>query len=288
MQEHPSDMIAEKTTTPHMKLGEILEDYNEDVDRRLPEWARRSNPIVRRHLGRYWKTLLPEPAFLLKVILVEAVIIALTLPFPVLIDLTLPAITASILLFPVALYGYAYLLLAVGSNAATSIVIETQNDTVTLLRTIPTPLTQILASKVAAALWRQVENLTILIMAISVMGLPLIISHYATIYPLVEYPIVSRVAMILSVVISLIRLILEPFMIGAIGMMAGATLPTRSSAVITTVLIGIFYFLAINMARLVPMPWPLHYIIDFVLPVVLPVLITWVGFRTTEYLLARN
>jgi hypothetical protein len=281
-------MIAEKTTSTHLKLGEILEDYNEDVDRRMPEWARRSNPIVRRHLGRYWKTLLPEPAFLLKVILIESAIIALTLPFPVLIDLTLPAITASILLFPVALYGYGYLLLAVGSGAATSIVIETRNDTITLLRMIPIPLTQILASKVAAALWRQVENLTILIVAAAIMSLPIIISHYATIYPLAEYPIISRVAMILSIVISVVRLVLEPFMIGAIGLLAGATLPTRTSAVIITAFISVFYFLALNLARLVPMDWPLHFAIDFVLPVALPVIITWVGFRATEFLLAQG
>jgi len=94
--------------------------------------------------------------------------------------------------------------------------------------------------------------------------------------------------MILSVAISVARLILEPFMIGAIGLLAGATMPTRTSAVIITAFIGILYFLALNLARLVPMDWPLHFVIDFVLPVVLPVIITWVGFRATEYLLAQG
>ncbi|MCB9452160.1 MAG: hypothetical protein H6672_12025 [Anaerolineaceae bacterium] len=281
-------MIAEKSPPTNLKIKRLLENYSEDVDRRLPDWARRSNPIIQRHLGRYWKTLLPEPIFLLKVILVEVAFIILTLPFPFLFDLTLPAITASILLFPVAMYSYARLLLAVGSSAATSIVIETRNDTITLLRTIPVPLTNILASKVSASIWRQVEDLAILIIAATVLGLPLIISHYATAFPLSDYPAISRIAMILGTVVAMIRLILEPFMIGAIGLMMGAALPVRSSAVISTALVGFFYFLMLNMLRMLPLTWPMRYIVDFFLPVVLPLLITWVGFRVTEYLLTRD
>ncbi|MBZ0278548.1 MAG: hypothetical protein K8I60_20540 [Anaerolineae bacterium] len=281
-------MIAERPTPADLKLGRIIEDYREDIDRRLPDWARRSNPIVRRHLGRYWKTILPEPAFLMKAIVIQVGLILLTFPLPFMFDLTLPAITASILLFPVALYGYAHILIGIGSAATTSIVAETRNDTITLLRTIPIPLTRILASKVAAALWRQVENLTLLLMASAILSLPMVVSHYATVLPLSEYPYISRLAMMLSLTISLVRLILEPFMVGAIGILIGAVLPNRSTAVILTTFLGALYFVAINMVRLAPLSWPLRYLVDFILPVVLPLVVIWLSFRITQYLLTRD
>jgi hypothetical protein len=56
-----------KTTTPptsglllfHGLTRDDAPDRFWELDRRLPRWARRSNPIVRRHLGGFWKASLP-------------------------------------------------------------------------------------------------------------------------------------------------------------------------------------------------------------------------------------
>ncbi len=64
-------------------------------------WARRSNPIIRRQLGAHWKTILPEVGFLKKMFLIQAALIGVSLFWPIIFDLALPAITASPLLPPV-------------------------------------------------------------------------------------------------------------------------------------------------------------------------------------------
>lgn len=259
-----------------------------ELDQRLPLWARRSNPIIRRQLGMYWKTILPEVDVLVKLITVQIGLVALSLPWPFLFDLALPTITAALLLFPIALYLYGHILLGIGSAAALSVVDELRKGTFDLVRATPISLTSILGSKIAASIWRQVENLSLLMTAVAMLSMPLLISLYATAYPLQTYPLLSRVAMALGLVVSLLRLALEPFMIAAIGQAAGAAFPVRSTAVITTAFLGAFYFLLINLARLIPLAWPLRFIIEFVLPVVLPLLLTWASLRLTERLLTRN
>lgn len=259
-----------------------------ELDQRLPTWARRSNPIIRRQLGMYWKTILPEADVLVKLVLVQIALVALSLPWPFLFDLALPTITAALLLFPIALYLYAHILLAIGTAAALSVVDELRKETFDLVRATPISLPSILGSKIAASIWRQVENLSLLMTAVALLSMPLLISQYATQYPLDTHPLLARAAMALGLVVALVRLALEPFMIAALGQVAGATFPTRTTAIITTGFLGVFYFLLVNLARLIPLPWPLHFIVEFVLPVVLPLVITWAALRLTERLITRR
>lgn len=259
-----------------------------ELDQRLPAWARRSNPIIRRQLGMYWKTILPEVGMLVKLVLVQVALVALSLLLPFLFDLALPTITAALLLFPIALYLYGHILFGIGVGAALSVVDEVRKDTFDLVRATPMSLQSILASKMAASIWRQLENLGLLMIAVAVLSMPLLISLYATQYPIDVHPLLSRVAMALGLVVSLLRLALEPFMIAAIGQSAGAAFPVRSTAVITTAFLGGSYFLLLNLLRLVPMAWPLHFVVEFVLPVALPLLLTWGAMRLTERLLTRN
>ncbi|NWG16026.1 MAG: hypothetical protein HXY41_05265 [Chloroflexi bacterium] len=259
-----------------------------ELDSRLPHWARRSNPIIRRQLGMYWKTILPEIGGLAKIVVVQVGLVLLTLPWPFLFDLALPTITAALLLFPIALFLYGQILAAIGFNATLSIVDELRNGTFDLVRATPLRLESILASKIAAAIWRQVENLSLLILSVSLLSMPLLISQYATIFPLDEYPYLSRAAMILGLVVSLIRLVIEPFMMGAVGLLAGAAFPLRSTAIITTGFLGAFYFFLLNLARLAPMSWLLRFGLDFVLPVALPLVITWLAMRVTQSLITCN
>ncbi|MBI5671060.1 MAG: hypothetical protein HZC41_23950 [Chloroflexi bacterium] len=262
--------------------------HSPELDQRLPAWARRTNPIIRRQLGMYWKTILPEVSVLVKLVIVQVGLVALSLLWPFLFDLALPTITAALLLFPIALYLYGHILFAIGTAAALSIVDELRKSTFDLVRATPISLQSILASKMAASIWRQLENLGLLMIAVAVLSMPLLISLYATLYPLDDYPLLARVAMALGLIVSLLRLALEPFMIAAIGQAAGAAFPVRSTAVITTAFLGVSYFVLLNLMRLIPMTWPLHFVVEFVLPVVLPLLLTWGAMRLTERMLTRN
>lgn len=274
---------------PDINCLQLPEKYRSfDPDQRLPGWARRSNPIVRRQLGMYWKTILPETDVLARLIGIQIILIVLTIPLPFLFDLALPTITAALLLMPIALYVHASLLFAIGAAAAMSVVDDVRGGTLDLVRSTPLSLISILGSKLAAAIWRQVENLSLLMIAVAVLSLPLLISQYAVLLPLDEYPLISRLAMILGLVVSVARLALEPPMIGAIGLMAGAGLPTRPAAVITTAFLGAAYFLLLNLARLIPMAWPLRFIVEFALPLALPALITYGALRLAHHLLTRD
>lgn len=268
-------------TSPDVRIIKEIEYRPIEVDKRLPPWARRTNPIIRRQLGMYWKTILPEVGFLVKAFIVQAILIALTIPLPFLFDIALPTITASVILFPFALYIYARLIVSIGTEAAAAMTAELHNDTLTLLRVTPMPLETILASKIAASIWRQVENLGLLIVAASLFSMPLLISLYASLWPLEEYPVLGRVGMVIGLAVALMRLALEPFLIGAIGIMAGAALRVRASAVVTTLLLTFFYFLLINLPRLIPMAWPVRFVVEFVLPVALPALLIWLCLKYT-------
>ena len=275
-------------TSPDVRIVTAIERKPIELDKRLPPWARRSNPIIRRHLGMYWKTILPDAMFLVKIVLIQAGLIAATLPIPFLFDLALPTITASILLLPVAIYMYIQVLFAIGYATSVNVADEVRNDTFTLLRVTPIDLQTILASKIAAAIWRQVENLGLLIIAAALFSMPILISQYASIWPLDDYPILSRLGMVLGLVVSLLRLVLEPFMIGALGVMAGAALRVRASAVVATGLIAFFYFISLNLMRFLKIPWPLQFIVEFVLPVALPLLIIWGSLKLADRFITRG
>lgn len=259
-----------------------------DIDTGLPYWARRSNPIVRRELGMAWRTMLPEVGFLRQAFIIQSILVALTLPFPFLIELALPTVTAAIILLPFAFVVYARILVIVSSAGARSMTNELQNDTLNVLRTTPYALWEIIASKAAAAMWRQIEDLGLLMLGVALLSTPLLISYYGTMWPLDQNPVLSRVAIILGLGVSIIRMLLEPFMVGMIGILMGTALRTRSAGTSGTLIVGIFYFLCLNLVRLVRMSWPLRFVVDFVLPLALPVLIMGLVIWLTSYLIERE
>ncbi len=271
-----------------LRLARFIERSGEDSDRHLPAWARRSNPIIRRELGSYWRTILPETTFLKKAFLAQAIYIFLSLPFPFLIDFALPAITAAILLFPVALVMYAQILVLLAVSASRAVSTEYENGTLTLLRATPYPMSEIIGSKVASALWRQVEDLSLLLTAAALMSLPLLISQVASRWPLTSEPLLSRGAMILGLAVSILRLVLEPLMVCMVGALMGAALRGRSQAMLSTLAVMAFYFLLLNLAQHLPLSTPLQLVADVVLPLALPLLITWGAFTATRRLLLRE
>ncbi|PJF25046.1 MAG: hypothetical protein CUN53_14755, partial [Phototrophicales bacterium] len=51
---------ARRAPAEETAIVRLIVTRQESMDRGLPEWARRSNPVVRRHLGAYWKTIVPD------------------------------------------------------------------------------------------------------------------------------------------------------------------------------------------------------------------------------------
>ncbi len=274
-------------TSSDLRLTRIIQSSRVEIDNQLPVWARRSNPIIRRQLGPAWKTILPELRFLKRAVLVQVFLVILSLQWPFIFDLALPAITASILLFPFAVIMYGHALLSIGVAACDAMTDEYQNDTLNLLRVTPMKLETILASKIAASIWRQVEDLGLLLTAAAILSMPLLISQYATIWPLADNALLARTAMVLGLVTSLIRMVLEPFMIGAVGIMMGVALRKRASAVLGMITFGFFYFLFLNGLRMVPLAWPLRFVAEFALPLLMPTLTIWGALRLSRWIITR-
>lgn len=275
-------------TSADIRIGRFIKVTQVELDSHLPRWARRSNPIIRQHLGMYWKTFLPELTFLRRAFVVQAVFVLLSLPLPGLVELALPAITASVLLFPFAIFLYGHILYLIGTSAARAITDELEKGRFHLLRVTPFPLESIIASKIAASIWRQVEDLGLLLTAAVLLSMPLLISQYATLWPLREYPVLSRLAIVLGLAVSMLRLALEPFMIGALGMMLGAALRNRAAGVITTVVLTGFYFILLNLLRYLQMDTAMRFFVEFALPLILPVLIIAGSFQASRYFLNRE
>jgi len=266
----------------------LLDESKHNLDRRLPVWARRTNPIVRRHLGVYWKAILPETEPMLRLLLFQLALLLLSFALPFILDFAMPFIIVSIFLLPVTIYYYGLLLWRVGKECSLLMIDERESNTLALLLTTPLPISHIIFSKVAAGFWRRVEDFGVLAMAAVFLSLPVIIMHYAAQWPIDEYPVFARVGMMLGLIVSLLRLILEPLMIGAMGVMIGAGAPDRISAVVGISALSFFYFALINLPRLLPMSLPLWIVIEIVLPIVLPLIFIWLSYLLARHLLRRD
>src|SRR5690606_3350013 len=217
-------------------------DFTPSVDRHLPAWARRSNPVVRRHLGIHWKVLPLEVDLLTRLLLIQLAVIAISIPVPILLPLLFTMLPVSLVLLPFVLAAYARLLLQVGSFTVRMIVDEQNNNTLALLRTTPMSLRHILYSKAAAGVWRTVEDLGLIIMGAALLTLPVIGLQYAAYWPLDEVNVISRVALALGLLTSVARLFVEPVMIASFAIVVGTIVPSRTPALLSLAGLGFFYF----------------------------------------------
>jgi len=263
-------------------------DFTPSVDRHLPAWARRSNPVVRRHLGIHWKVLPLEVDLLTRLLLIQLAVIAISIPVPILLPLLFTMLPVSLVLLPFVLAAYARLLLQVGSFTVRMIVDEQNNNTLALLRTTPMSLRHILYSKAAAGVWRTVEDLGLIIMGAALLTLPVIGLQYAAYWPLDEVNVISRVALALGLLTSVARLFVEPVMIASFAIVVGTIVPSRTPALLSLAGLGFFYFLLINLPRALMMPPELRMLLEFVLPIVLPLVLSMVAFRLAETVLRRD
>ncbi len=259
-----------------------------ELDRRFPQWVRRSNPIVRRHSRGFLKVELPEIPTLARLLAVQIALVIWSIWFPAILEYVAIVGLIAFLVLPFALLIYGQALFFIAMTAAASILDERQNYALEVLRVTPFSLRFILLSKIAASLWQQASKLGLIIAAAALFSLPPSILQHITIWPPASEQLVARLMIIAGLIVPVIRIILEPLMIGAVGILAGSIWRTRASAGVWALTLGISYFGLINFARLIQLSWPLRFLVEMVLPLVLPLLITWGALRLAGYMLDRD
>lgn len=280
--------MAQRALVDQAVVRMIIPSKPTEMDQQLPEWARRSNPIVRRQLGVYWKTLLPDFSVIVRLFALQAVFIAASYVFPGLFTILMPSVTVSLVMLPGAAIIYAQSLITIAVTNAVSLVDERRKNTLPLMLIIPRPLTEVLYSRIAAAVWRQIENLGLIWLAVVLFSMPVFIIQYDVLFSMDDNPILMRVALILALASSLLRVFLEPIMVGAVSTLLGAVTWARVPAVVGTILLMGAYFLALNLLRLLPFDPALRLFVDVLLPLVAPVVVTVIALRLTAWALRRD
>lgn len=233
---------------PDLMVDEIDVDNRPPMER-LPYWARATNPIVRRHLGLYWRTLPPEVEPILYITGGWILLLLIGIIAPFVTDLATTVIVVSVLVIPIAVGFYLYALATIAANSAAVMSDEIRNKTMHLLMATPMTVDQIFLGKAAAAIWRRMDDLIIIVQAAAIFGPPLIIMHYAGIFTLREGGAVTYLLVIAFSIVSLLRLVIEPIMFGIVGVTIGAFVPFRSTAMTAAVAMVGFYFLLMVMLQ---------------------------------------
>ncbi|MBN1965180.1 MAG: hypothetical protein JW910_11075 [Anaerolineae bacterium] len=274
--------------SPFPFVVEAIPGTTYELDRRLPRWARRSHPIVRRHLGGFWKAQLPDTSTLIRAFLIQSALILFTILAPDLLEIAALAGIVSFVALPPLAVVYAQALYGIGSEAASSVIDEQEHQALDVLRTTPYPLRTILLSKIAASVWRQADRIDAVLLTTATLSLPPIILECASLYPPDDYPGVLQVLVIFTLGASMLRLIIEPVMAGAIGTVTGALGTFRISAALLAALTVSTYFVLVNLPRLLPLPPVWRLLVEAVLPLVLPVVITLVALPLAQRALIRD
>lgn len=243
-----------------------------EIDATLPPWARRTNPIIRRELGQFWKRLLPDFPLLTRLIAVQVGLLLL-LPASVIMTLTLPIAMLAVVIVPALLFMYARLLAIIVIRTATVIIQDRERHMLDLLRVSPLPLTHITWGKVAAALWHRIEELDIVLIGTVIFGLPLVvIAHMGSEVTNVGYQLPQRLLAVLVLTGLPLRLLLEPIFFASVALLAGLMLPTRTVAITTTLAGMVFYYALVTIPVFANVPWAGRLLIDVIVPLMVPAL----------------
>ncbi len=258
------------------------------MDRRLPLWARRTNPVIRRHLGGHWRALPLETDLLLRIVSIQLVFIAASLLIPGLFVLMFMVLPVSLVLLPFLFMMYVRMAANIGRFTAEMIVSEHASGSFELLRVTPISLRHILYSKAAAGVWRYVEDFGLIIVGGALLSLPVLSLVYAPFWTL-EYDMLgSRLLVAAALLTSVLRLVLEPIMVASVAVLVGISVPWRAPALMSLLAMGFFYILLMNLPRLLPLSLEMHFVVDCVLPLAVPLLVIFGAFRLSEHLLRRD
>ncbi len=258
------------------------------LDRRLPGWARRSNPIVRRHLGGFWKASLPALDELGWLLIGQLLFLLPALFWQAFLELISLAGLLSMFVLPIGLVYYVRAVVGITRSAAGSIISERQTQMLDLLRATPYPLRMILLSKAAAAVWRQMDNLSLLVFITAGLSLPPIVIQQATLYPPDKQTPIPQIMAAAGLLASVLRVCLEPLMAASVALVAGALADFEISATTWASLSMLAYAVLINLPRLLPMSWPVRLVVESILPVILPIVFTGLALHIAQRLLQRD
>lgn len=240
--------MAVKTQAALVKENQRFTEFA-DVQERLPYWARSSNPIVRRHLGLYWRTVPPEFQPFISIYAVWVVVMLAGMLVPALFSFTMISFLASIMVMPFALLTYGHVLLTIGVDSARTMQQEFSNETFELLQATPMSLSQIFLGKVAAAIWRRMDDLVMVAQLTLAFVPPILFYFYAQIWPTEEYGfVITPFVTLIATLVVLFRLFAEPLMIGVLSIFIGIVVPGKGRAVSAAVVLGVFYFLLLPSA----------------------------------------
>ena len=243
-----------------------------DIDSTLPIWAQRRNPIILRMLGAHWRVFFPQARPLLKLYLFQIPIVLLTIKFSWMYIVILTFLLPSMVALPYAFYLYLQTIGRTIVYATAGMAEEYENDTLRVLRTTPFTTREIVLSKIAAAVWRQADEIDQLLFYAASLSMPVIMAWYLASWPPEDVQGVNQIMTVFTFASSIIRIPLEVFMIGAVGTLMGTLIRLRSTAFLSTAVLVFFYFLLLNLLRLVDMTWPMQLFVDAFLPIILPII----------------
>lgn len=256
---------------------------------RVPYWARSTNPIVRRHLGLNWRTFAPEITPFLRGIGLWGLIFLIGAFIPAVETTTAILFISSIVILPVVGFLYLHILGSIAVTTADAMQAELRNNTLSLLRTTPMSLEQIFLGKIAVSMWKRMEDLVLVAQAVLFFIPPVMLTIYANYWTLPEYPVMGRAMIVIGLIVFLLRILIEPMLIGTLAVVIGVVVPNRNTAITTTLAITTFYFVVSFMFSRLPfirgeilpdhtvIPPNLNWVfaVDFILPIVVPLLLSW-------------
>lgn len=294
-------MVANSRPTNIKGKAAYFTEYP-DTQQRLPYWARSTNPIVRRHLGLYWRTVPPEVEPFVWIFGTWAVIIGAGILIQPLYSITMISYLASIMIIPFAMLLYGHVLVNVAIDSARSMQQEFSNNTFELLQATPMSLPQIFMGKVAAAMWRRMDDVVMIAQLTLAFTPPIAFTIYSTLYPFDgSAPLLAPIITLIATLVAMLRIFIEPLMIGVLSVFIGVVVPGRGRAISSAVVLGGFYFLLINLlSRLpavrgymtpegaVPPNTTLVILTDLVVPVLIPLIVIFTTLKLAEILLAQD
>jgi hypothetical protein len=262
-----------ESVTPPRARGRTITQRDVMIDQNLPRWARRSNPVIRRELGEFWKYLLPNVRLVAKLLGLQAILLLL-MPLVLLMNITLPVAVVSVLVVPAAVLLYGRTLLNVIHSTAAAIVDATNNHTLDLLRVSLLPLHYIILGKIAAGLWRRMEDLDLILTGLLFVGMPVVTAYYLAPLSPDEITLTARTLATLVIFVLPARVMLEPFMFGALALAIGASTHSRAGTVVTVTGIAVFYYVLLVLLLMANLSLMSMYLTDVILPLGLPLGVT--------------
>ncbi len=276
-----TDPVAATQINRDALLRAFVNDIYE-LDAALPHWGRRRHPIVKRHLGLYWRIMPPQAEPIVRWFLMGSALVLLTIPIPFLFTILLPLVLVSMAVLPGMLVYYGRMLYDLATDTSRQMVGEIENHTLGLLLATPVPRREVLLAKMAGSLWKQSEPFGLLMAFASMTQVPSMFLLYANLYPPAQYDSAAQLLTVGAFAGSLLRVPIEMFMTAALGLYIGTVTRGKGAAAASTIGIVGFYFLLVNVIRVIPMQPFARFVVEAVVPCVTALLTSLFLILMTE------